>query len=125
MIFLRTYFWQTAPFWKRFMPDMALWQEPLLQRYGVTLAAWFRVQTTFVDTMRRVAKAMHTSAIGLPIGTAPGVLLGNAVLQHKVIPLSFADAVDSHKLQNMGLAHSPLRLGLLGKAPHGFSGLCD
>ena len=88
LMFLRIYFFQTAPFWRRYMPDMALWHEHFLQQHGPVLDAWFKVQTTFVDTMRHVARAMHTSAIGLPIGTAPGVLLGNAVLQHKVTPNS-------------------------------------
>ena len=88
LMFLRIYFFQTALFWRRYMPDMALWHEHFLQQHGPVLDAWFKVQTTFVDTMRHVARAMHTSAIGLPIGTAPGVLLGNAVLQHKVTPNS-------------------------------------
>ena len=84
LLFTRAEFWQVAPFWKRSIPDMALWQHPAMLTFGQKLDAWFRVQTSFVDTLRQVARAMHHASLGLPIGTAPGVLLGNAIIQHKV-----------------------------------------
>ena len=86
LLLLRRHFWQIAPAWRRAFPDMAIWKHECLLRFEPSLDAWCQLQLAFTDGMRAVAKAMLSPSLGLPLGTSPGVLLGNAFLFNQVRP---------------------------------------
>lgn len=83
LIFLRSVFFQAAPFWQEAWPDMALWRHPLFQSFREPFAKWAKVQCTFCQQMQRTAEQMRQCGC-YPIGFAPAVQLGNAAIRNVV-----------------------------------------
>ena len=93
LIYLRTVWFQAAPFWHEAWPDMYLWNSAAFHGIRRTFRRWAKVQTGFVRSMRETTTALLASG-SLPLGSAPGVLLGNAIYHNKVCSLPCKPAME-------------------------------